>query len=216
MIKILIVEDQVLIANHIKNILNDNHYHNVELAYKLNDATLKLKAFQPTIILLDINVEGHDSGIEWAQENLNQEVVIFITGQTELDTMKKALSIEPVSYLSKPVKEIDLIAALHLATEKIKKHHIIIKDGYDDVKLLYDEILFFKSDKNYIDIQLNTKKITIRSTLDSIQSELDDSIFIRVHRSYIVNKTKIKVKSSNSVLIENYEIPISRTLNFSI
>lgn len=216
MSKILIVEDQVLIANHIKNILNDNDYSNIELAYKLNDATLKLKAFQPKIILLDINVEGPDTGINWAKENLNNEAVIFITGQTELDTMKKALSIEPISYLTKPVKEIDLIAAINLAEEKTKKNYIVIKDGYDDVKLFFNDILFLKSDKNYIDIQLINKKISVRSSLDNIQKELDTNIFCRVHRSYIINKNKILLKSSNSIKIESFEIPISRTLDLNI
>lgn len=216
MSKILIVEDQVLIANHIKNILNDNNYLKIELAYKLNEASQKLKNFEPNIILLDINVEGPDTGIEWAKENLNHEIVIFITGQTELETMKKAMIIEPLSYLTKPVKEIDLIAAIHLALEKTKKNYIVIKDGYDDVKLFYDDILFLKSDKNYIDIQLISKKITIRSTLDNIQNELDINKFCRVHRSYIINKNKITVKTSNSIKINEFEIPISRSLDLSI
>lgn len=214
--KILIIEDQVLIANHIKNILNDNDYSNLELAYNLKDATQKLESFKPDILLLDINVNGQDSGIIWAKENLTNQAVIFITGQTELETMKRALEIQPLSYLTKPVKEIDLIAAIHLAIDKIKKNYIIVKDGYDEVKLLFSDILFLKSDKNYIDIQLKNNKITIRSTLDSIQTELDTDIFCKVHRSYIINKEMITKKSSNSVKIENFEIPISRNSDFSI
>ncbi|MDK2771919.1 MAG: response regulator, partial [Flavobacterium sp.] len=61
--QILIVEDQVLIANHIKNILTDCNYTNVELTFNLKDANLNLQQFEPRIILLDINVEGHDTGI---------------------------------------------------------------------------------------------------------------------------------------------------------
>lgn len=215
MLKILIIEDQVLIAHHIKNILDDNNYLNNDLAFKLSDATQKLKEIYPEIILLDINVEGADTGIEWAKENLTNEKVIFITGQTELDTMKKALSIHPVSYLTKPIKEIDLIAAIHLAIEKLKRDYVIIKDGYKEVKLFFDEILFLKSDKNYIDIQTLNKKLTIRNTLDNIQKELDSNDFFRVHRSYIVNKNKISVKTSNILKIETFEIPISRNLNIN-
>lgn len=215
MLKILIIEDQVLIAHHIKNILDDNNYLNNELAFKLSDATQKLKEINPDLILLDINVEGADTGIEWAKENLTNEKVIFITGQTELDTMKKALLIHPISYLTKPIKEIDLIAAIHLAIEKLKRDYIIIKDGYKEVKLFFDEILFLKSDKNYIDIQTLNKKLTIRNTLDNIQKELDSNDFFRVHRSYIVNKNKISIKTSNTLKIQNFEIPISRNLDIN-
>ena len=200
--KILIVEDQVLIANHIQNILMDCDYTSIALAFDIPDATVTLKEFQPEIILLDINVDGHDTGIEWAKSNLKEEKVIFITGQTEMETLKRALQIQPIAYLTKPIKKIDLIAAIEVAKEQLKPKSIIIKDGYNEVKIFLDTILFVKSDKNYIDIITDSKIHTIRTTLDSFHKELDESIFCRVHRSYIVNKNKICVKSSSFVKIE--------------
>lgn len=214
--KIVIVEDQVLIANHIKNILTDCGYASIELAFNLNDATITLHQFLPEIILLDINLEGHDTGIEWAKMNLTNEKVIFITGQTEMETLKKALKIQPVAYLTKPIKKIDLIAAIELAREKSKPKSITVKDGYKDVKILLDAILFIKSDKNYIDIITTSKTHTIRTTLDNFHKELDETIFCKVHRSYIVNKDKISIKSSSFVKIEEYEIPVSRDLDLNL
>ena len=112
--KILIVEDQVLTANHIKNILNDNNWHQIEIAYKINQAIELLETFVPDIVLLDINVEGKNSGIEWAKKYVKKAKIIFITGQTELETLQLALSTNPISYLTKPVKKIDLLAAITL------------------------------------------------------------------------------------------------------
>lgn len=214
--KILIVEDQVLIANHIKEILVENKYLDIELAYKLNQASEKLNDYHPNLILLDINVEGKDSGIIWAQENLQSEKVIFITGQTEIETLKKALNIKPVAYLTKPIKPIDLIAAIELAIEQTKPNFITIKEGYEEIKLSYDDILFIKSDKNYIDIQTVTKIITIRYSLDHFHQELDQNQFIRVHRSYVANKNKITSKSTTSLKINQFEIPVSRTISFQL
>ncbi|MVO10052.1 response regulator [Flavobacterium sp. TP390] len=214
--KILIVEDQVLIANHIKEILVENKYLDIELAYKLNQASEKLNDFHPNLILLDINVEGKDSGIIWSQENLHQERVIFITGQTEIETLKKALTIKPVAYLTKPIKPIDLIAAIELASEQTKLNFITIKEGYEEIKLAFDDILFIKSDKNYIDIQTSIKIITIRHSLDHFHQELDQNQFIRVHRSYVVNKNKITSKSTTSLKINQFEVPVSRTLSFKL
>lgn len=216
MSNILIIEDQVLIANHVKNILNEFGVFSIELSFNLSDAVIKIKNFSPNIILLDINVEGKDSGIEWALNNVVNEKVIFITGQTEMETLKKALDIKPVAYLTKPIKKIDLVAAIEVAKEQLKQQFVIIKDGYDSVKIILNDILFVKSDKNYIDIQTITKKFTIRSTLDNFLKELDEKQFIKVHRSYIINKEKIKIKTSSSIQIEHFEIPITRglTINF--
>ncbi|MCO6162057.1 LytTR family DNA-binding domain-containing protein [Flavobacterium sp. NRK F7] len=214
--KILIVEDQVLIANHIKEILVENKYLDIELAYKLNQASEKLNDYHPNLILLDINVEGKDSGIIWAQENLKSEKVIFITGQTEIETLKKALTIKPVAYLTKPIKTIDVIAAIELAIEQTKLNFITIKEGYEEIKLPFDDILFIKSDKNYIDIQTSTKMITVRYSLDHFHQELDQNQFIRVHRSYVANKNKITSKSTTSLKINSFEIPVSRTLSFKL
>jgi two-component system response regulator LytT len=214
--KILIVEDQVLTANHIKNILNDNNWHQIEIAYKINQAIELLETFVPDIVLLDINVEGKNSGIEWAKKYVTEAKIIFITGQTELETLQLALSTNPISYLTKPVKKIDLVAAITLFSINIKPTYIVVKDGYDEVKINVDDILFIKSDANYIDIQLENKKFTIRKSLDSFLKEVQSDKFIKVHRSYIINQVKITKKTSTFLYIEDFEIPLSRNLDFKL
>lgn len=214
MCKILIVEDQILIANHIKNILNDNNIEDAELAFTTDEATQKLNLFNPDIILLDINLNEKKSGILWAQEFVKNKQIIFITGQTEKETMLKAFEVNPVTYLTKPIKESDLIAAIELAKIKNKINYVIVKNGFDEVKVNFDDILFLKSDKNYIDIQLTNKIITIRNTLDNFYKELDTGLFCRVHRSYVVNKSKVTQKKSSSIKVNDFELPISRNFSF--
>lgn len=212
--KILIVEDQILIANHIKNLLNDNNIVNVEMAHRVEEATEKTAILNPDIVLLDINLQGNDSGIEWAKVNVKNSKIIFITGQTEKETMLKAFEVNPVTYLTKPVKESDLIAAIELAKIKNKNNFVIVKNGFDEVKVNFEDILFLKSDKNYVDIQLTNKIITIRNTLDNFYKELDADLFFRVHRSYIVNKSKVTQKKSSSIMLNSFEVPISRSFSF--
>lgn len=214
MCKILIVEDQILIANHIKNILTDSDFNNIEMVHNTDDATKVIGVFNPDIILLDINLQGKQNGIEWAKEQEINSQIIFITGQIEKETMLKAFQVNPVTYLTKPVKKTDLIAAIELAKIKNKINYVIIKNGFDEVKVNFDDILFLKSDKNYIDIQLTNKIITIRNTLDNFYKELDTDVFCRIHRSYVVNKSKVTQKKSSSILIKNYELPISRNFSF--
>lgn len=214
MCKILIVEDQILIANHIKNILTDSDFNNIEMVHNTDDATKVIGVFNPDIILLDINLQGKQNGIEWAKEQEINSQIIFITGQIEKETMLKAFQVNPVTYLTKPVKKTDLIAAIELAKIKNKINYVIIKNGFDEVKVNFDDILFLKSDKNYIDIQLTNKIITIRNTLDNFYKELDTDVFCRIHRSYVVNKSKVTQKKSSSILIKDYELPISRNFSF--
>jgi len=212
--KILIVEDQILIANHIKNILNDSDFDNIKMAHNTDDATKEIYVFNPDIILLDINLQGNYNGIEWAKEHVKNSQIIFITGQIEKETMLKAFEVNPVTYLTKPIKKTDLIAAIELANIKNKINYVIVKNGFDEVKVNFDDILFLKSDKNYIDIQLTNKIITIRNTLDNFYKELDAELFYRIHRSYVVNKSKVTQKKSSSILIKDYELPISRNFSF--
>jgi two-component system, LytTR family, response regulator LytT len=214
MTKILIVEDQVLIANYIKNLLNDNGLNDVELAFTVEEATEKMNLTKPDIVLLDINLHGKDTGILWAKEFVENSQIIFITGQTEKETMLKAFEVNPVTYLTKPVKESDLIAAIELAKIKNKVNYVIVKNGFDEVKVNFEDILFLKSDKNYVDIQLTNKTITIRNTLDNFYKELDADLFSRVHRSYVVNKSKVTQKKSSSIQVNEFELPISRSFSF--
>ena len=213
--KILIVEDQVLIANYIKNLLKDNDLTDVELAFTVEEATDKINFKNPDIILLDINLHGKDTGILWAKEFVKNSQIIFITGQTEKETMLKAFEVNPVTYLTKPVKESDLIAAIELAKIKNKVNYVIVKNGFDELKVNFEDILFLKSDKNYVDIQLVNKTITVRNTLDNFYKELDSDIFCRVHRSYVVNKSKVTQKKSSSIKINEFELPISRNFSFN-
>jgi len=212
--KILIVEDQVLIAHFLRDVLLREGFNNVEIAYKIEQASVLLLSFNPDILLLDINLEGKDSGIQWAENFASQRKIIFVTAKTERETILKALKVKPIAYLTKPIKKMDLIAAVELAKQTINTDYIFVKDGYEKVKIYTNDILFVKSERNYIDIHCVSKKITLRNSLDNMFKELDASVFCKVHRSYIINKEKISKKTSTSIFINQHEIPISRGFYF--
>jgi DNA-binding LytR/AlgR family response regulator len=214
--KILIVEDEIIIADFIQATLNKEGFKNVEMAHKTTTATEAFKNFQPEIIILDINLHGENSGIELAKSTNKNATVIFLTGQYDESLMSKALATNPESYLTKPIKKDDLLAAIKLSILRKQVKSITIKDGYDFIKINHDAILFVKSDNNYIDIQTTSKKHSVRQSLEGFLEEIANPNFIRVHRSYIVNKTKITSKKATSIFIDNFEIPISRSLNLEL
>ncbi|MFN7044420.1 MAG: LytR/AlgR family response regulator transcription factor [Flavobacterium sp.] len=214
--KILIVEDEVIIAEFIKDILEENNYNSVIIANDYETAVSEMQNFVPDLILMDINLNGINSGIELAEKKNKKAKVIFLTGQNDYGLMSKAFATNPESYLTKPIKKNDLIAAIQLSIFKNKPLSIFVKDGLQSIKIDLNDILFIKSDDVYIDIQTTTKKITIRKSLDTFLKELNDSNFIKIQRSYVVNKIKITLKKSTSVFIQEFEIPISRSMNLEL
>lgn len=213
-IKILIVEDEIIIADYIYDILIKEGYSNVKMVHKQLSAIEIISEFKPEIILLDINLNGTNSGIVLAKTEAQNAKVIFLTGQFDESLMLQALATNPESYLTKPIKKEDLVAAVKLVVMKNESKKVTIKDGYDMVHINYDDILFIKSDNNYIDIQTSLKKYTIRQSLDKFASCSLNQDFVRVHRSYVVNKTKIQKKTIKSVFVGDVEIPFSK--NYAI
>lgn len=157
--KILIVEDEVLIAEYIFELLIDESFHLVKIAHSKEDAILLMNEFEPDVILMDINLHGIYTGIELANQKNQNAAVIFLTGQYDFDLLSKALETNPEYYLTKPIKKNDLFAAIQLAVLKNELKTITINDGINVVKVKLDTILFVKSDSNYIDIITKNKKI---------------------------------------------------------
>ena len=123
-IKILIVEDEILIADFIYNMLLKEGFTKVETVNDVQSALIKFKTFQPEIILMDINVEGQNTGIKLATQKNVQAKVIYITAQNDDETIQKAIATNPETYLTKPIKKFDLLAAIQLTTyRKAKKIH---------------------------------------------------------------------------------------------
>lgn len=214
-IKILIVEDEVLIADYIKEILENHNFKNISMAHSVKHARQQMKTLQPDIILMDINLEGNFEGIVLSKEKNEDTHIIFITGQTDSKTIEEALRISPESYLTKPIREVELIAALRITINKNQKKYLFVKDGYDDIKLKLEDIIYIQADKNYLDICTDIRKITVRKTLQEFCKELP-SYFKQIHRSIIINTNLIEEIASDEVLVKGFKLPLSRNYRHNL
>lgn len=220
-LKILIVDDEVLIAEDIKDILHEFGYANTALAHSKKEAIELLKNFSPHVVLLDIRMEHELEGFELANI-INEEYTmpfIFITAHSDVATIKKIITTQPFAYITKPVKKSDLFANISLLAEQLirkEKQSIHIKDGHKTYIINPEDILYIESEGNYINIYTKEKRYLSRQSMESILNELDASRFIRVHRSYIVNKLHIKRFSKKEIEINSVKIPVSRSLTDSI
>jgi len=209
--KILIVEDEIIIADYIEELLLEENFKHITIANNKETALIKMASFLPDIILMDINLKGENEGISLAKCKNNNATVVFITGQHDLVLMNEALKSNPAAYLTKPIKRLDLLATINLAIYKKQSQIFQFKDGYDIVNLNFSDIRYFVAEGNYVNIYTLTKRFTIRQSLMAVMDKLPTDRFKQTHRSYIVNKNKIERVTSNAVVINGLDIPLSRT-----
>ncbi|WP_179349343.1 LytR/AlgR family response regulator transcription factor [Winogradskyella pacifica] len=209
--KILIIEDDIIIAEYISEILQEERFKNIEIANDANTAIAEMKTFVPEIILMDINLSGKNEGITLSQNKNDNAAVIFITGQQDFALMSEAIKTKPYGYLTKPIKKVDLMASIGIVIQKNENQNFQFKDGYDTVNVKYSDIRYFVADGNYSSIYTISKKYSIRQSLSTIAEQLPLHTFARAHRSFLVNKNKVERITTNTLEINNVEIPLSRT-----
>jgi len=118
--KILVVEDEGLVARSIQSMLINLGYDIVEIASSGKSAIQKAKEIKPDLILMDIKLRGEMDGIEAAKkigENLNTPVV-YLTAYADKKTLQRAKVTEPFGYLLKPFEERDLHSTIEIALYK--------------------------------------------------------------------------------------------------
>ena len=116
-IKILIVEDEPLIAEDIRELLSQVNYHVIGVAYNKEDAFSLLQSTQPDIALLDINLGGNTDGITIA-EFINKKYKIpflYLTSYSSKLILDKVKHTYPMGYIVKPFDEADLFTAVEIA-----------------------------------------------------------------------------------------------------
>lgn len=206
--RVLIIEDEFFVSSHLKRML-------VGLGYKVPAVCHSVTKFNEVdlddfdVALIDIHLAEDESGLDVATI-MNQEgkPFIFLTANKEPNILKKAVMNKPVAYLSKPFRQDELEAALQLA-EILSPSNIEVRTPAGKEEIQTTSILYLKADDSYTQIVTSDKTYTQRKVLKSYLEVLPDN-FIRVHRSYIVNKDHITAKSSKHLNLGEHQIPISR------
>jgi two-component system, response regulator PdtaR len=118
--KILVVEDQNIVALNIKNKLKNLGYTVPGTAATGEEAIRKAELMNADIVLMDIKLKGDMDGIEAAREIKNRLgiPVLYLTASTDDEIFDKAKTTEPAGYISKPFKEEDLRSNIEMALHK--------------------------------------------------------------------------------------------------
>lgn len=229
-LKIGIVEDELVIARTIVSTLDELGYSHCGPAINYSEAMEMLDSNKPDLLLLDIQLSGKKDGIDLAQKinELYQVPFIFLTANSDAETIDRAKKVRPHAYIVKPFTKEELFAAIEIAfsnftgnrtnakPEHATSYHIkdymFVRDGYVFRKIFFNELLYLESDANYIILHLKSqKKVMVRSTLNDFTEQIDQKIFIRVHRSYSVNINMIDDIFPAEISITGIKIPIGKS-----
>ncbi len=212
--KVFITEDDILIAEHLQQIIANTQHQVVGVSDNKNDAIQCINKTKPDIALLDIKMNGCYEGIEIGEYILQNDSfpIIYITAYSNEQIINKALKTKPSAYLVKPFKDSDVYTAIEIALSNYKtrdkEKFIFVKDGFKTVKLLHNDIVYLKSDNNYVDIHTENKKYSLRISLQEILDNLGTNLFVRTHRSFAVNKDKITKYASRKLYLNDIQIPV--------
>ncbi|XLS29724.1 LytR/AlgR family response regulator transcription factor [Flavobacteriaceae bacterium M23B6Z8] len=183
-----------------------------------------LNQHEVDLIFLDIHMPDF-TGFDFIQTLKNPPRVILTTSDRNLAI--DAFEYECiVDYLVKPLSLPRFLKALQKAknfslpsqSDKIKneKEETSANDLYVNIdrrliKINMPDIFFIEAKGDYINIRTEAKNYLVHSTMKKIEEKLPDDIFLKVHRSYIINLKKIIDIEDNSVLIDKSVIPVSRS-----
>ncbi|MBN2728448.1 MAG: response regulator [Bacteroidales bacterium] len=213
-IKVLIVEDESIVAKDIQNILNGLGYSVVSIVSSGEKALSEVEKHMPNLVLMDIMLKGDMTGIQSAEiiRERYDIPVVFLTAYADENTIEKAKSAIPYGYIIKPFKEKELETTIemainkHMADMELKKerdllHSIVVnKDEKDSIfvradyrlnKVNFADIFFVEALKDYVVINTSDNIYTTHTTMKEMMRILPEKDFVRVHRSYIVRLDKI-------------------------
>jgi len=231
-IKVLIVEDEMIIAANTSLQLTNLGYEVSGIVSRGEEALIHIEENLPDIILLDIQLKGELDGIETAhQMQKHFDIpIIYLTSNVDDANFERAKKTNPYAFISKPFKKLDLQHAIELTANRIIENEIKVAEElasepsfvlsdrifvrHNDriVKIIIADILYIEADRNYCRIHSKGKIFLLVVTLKDIEKKLPKEYFIRVHRSYIINLLQIDEVAAKHLVISRKAIPLSKSL----
>lgn len=217
--KILICEDELIIAEYIKETCLETGFDVCGIAKNKLEALEKIHIDKPDIVLLDINLDERMSGVqigEYISKN-TQQPFIYITAFSDVETLEAAIRTKPQAYLIKPIDKPTLIANLQLALYKLKANpeqndqFIEVQLESEVVRINVSKLIHVDACGNYCELFSEEPNPRLLRMSMSTMEELLSDTHVRIHKSHIVNPNYIIRSTSLKVnLNENISLPIGR------
>ena len=221
----IVVDDDLMARKALERLCEKNEsleligvFENGKLALDfLSNADETSRGNREGVDLMFLDIEMPElSGIEVLEQLPVLPMVIFTTSKTEY--AYEAFEFSAVDYIRKPITMPRFEQAVGKAIATMQRrqafraesNEIYVREDGRYIRVPCDEILFFENVGDYVRVKTTKAQYIIHGTLKGIDEKLNDPRFLKVHRTYIVNLSKIKDIEENSLVIEKTVIPISR------
>ena len=173
------------------------------------EALQLMKEHDVDVLFLDIQMP-EIKGTDFAKMVDANTKIIFTTAYSQYAL--EGYELNAVDYLLKPITFERFVTAVN----KVKSNKIVeksdsftIKSGYDLHKVKFEDIQYIVSDSEYVTFHMVDKKIISNQRLKALEQELPSAMFMRVHRSYIINKNSVTGLKGRDLLLSDVMIPVS-------
>ena len=224
----IIIDDEPMARKVLEEYIEDINF--LQLVGKAENpvkATMLLNTNKIDLIFLDINMPRM-SGIEFLRNSTILPMTIMTTAYTEYAI--EGFELDVVDYLVKPFSSDRFLKACTKAkeyyelknkpTENVNINPIhdyfFIKCNGKIEKIFYDELLYVEAMLNYVVLHTENKKMIVYLTIKSIEEQLPKNVFLKIHKSTIVNTTKIKTIEGNEITIGKAKVIISQNLHDNV
>lgn len=221
LLKILIVEDEVLIAETIRIHLEEEGHQVLNMCISYEEALAAYHQEKPDLVILDIRLYGEKSGIDFAnylKEQDQKTPFIFLTSQHDKRVLNLALETTPHGYLVKPIHKASLLTSVMGAYNLFLKgensiSELTIFDGQSNFRIKEDDIVLIKSEHVYANVHLQDgRTIITRKPLRKFLEQTKSTFFFQCHRSYIINTRHVNGWDHEQLIMLNGQIvPVSRS-----
>ncbi|GAA0877458.1 hypothetical protein GCM10009119_04260 [Algoriphagus jejuensis] len=226
--RILIVEDDMIIAANISLQLSNLGYEVTGIETKAEEAIHHALDAKPDLILMDIQLRGETNGIEAAKaiQKILDIPIIYLTANQDDATFQKAKETSPYAFIPKPFSKLNLERTIALVEERIKENtgeisheepfydakedRIFIRNQNKLVKVMLEDILWVEAERNYCKINTSLQAYTIVSPLNKLCEKIDQKRFVRIHRSFMVNFSKLEAVADSHVELKGKILPIGK------
>ncbi len=221
MIRCIAIDDEPLALKQIADYIRKTPF--LELAGLCESALQALELLEKTpvdLMFVDVNMPDL-SGMDFVKTLEDPRFIVFVTAYSEYAL--EGFRVDAIDYLLKPISYSDFLRsankvktwfdALQNKPAEItsNKNFLFIKSEYKILRINFDDINYIEAMSEYIRIHLvNSKPVMTQLSMKSIEDQLPDDRFMRVHRSFIINLSKISVIERNRIIFDGtVYIPVS-------
>jgi DNA-binding LytR/AlgR family response regulator len=222
-IKVLIVEDKILIAEGIAATLRNHSLDVIGICPTGEEALLYIETVKPDLVLMDIELGGALDGISTAKllQDVHPVPIIYLSDFGDKKTVERAKQTLPANYLTKPFVDADLVRAVEIAftnsnaknnvsNKASLKKHVFLKDKELFIKLACDDILLLEADRAYCKVITVDREFVLSNSMNHIHDQLNKNDFIRIHRSHIVNLNRVTSIDGNMIGLGSRSVTMSK------